>query len=409
MKIALVTSTFLPARNSGAIQLRDLAQELARQGHSITIFVPSSEIDAAWKVEEIGRVRIIRLRALAMSNVGHLRRAIAEQLMPYAMRFAYASSPFSGERWDGVVWYSPAIFHAPFVRHLKRKGGGRGYLIIRDIFPEWAVDVGLLHRGFVYRYFKKIARSQYEIADVIGVQTEGNLKYFLDWQRKSPGRKLEVLNNWLGPVPLCTNSFRLADTSLAGRKVFVYTGNMGLAQGVDVLVELAKRLYHRKDIGFLFVGRGSEVARLKDRAAALQLESVLFHDEVEHEQLPEIYRQCHVGLIALDPRHKSHNIPGKLLGYLQNGLPILASVNEGNDLIKIIEGNKIGHAISGGDLESLVKASEDIVDRVLVDDVLEGRCVDVFENLFSVEAVCQQILAALFPFNKKDKNCLIIS
>lgn len=395
LKLALVASTFSPARNSGAVQLRDLVQEFARLGHDITVFVPSSEIDTAWKLEETGKTRIVRLRALAMHDVGYFRRTIAEQVMPYAMRFAYANSPFSGERWDGVIWYSPAIFHVPFVRHLKRQGGGKGYLIVRDIFPEWAADVGLLRRGMVYRYFQWVARSQYESADVIGVQTEGNLKYFADWKRKYPDRKLEVLNNWLSPSSSKKSSFRLEDSSLAGRKVFVYAGNMGVAQGIDVLIDLAKRVSCRNDIGFLLIGRGSEVARLKARVASLQLTNVLFHDEVEHEQLPEIYRQCCAGLISLDSRHKSHNIPGKLLGYLQNELPVLASVNEGNDVIEFINHNQVGYACSGGDLDRFVWGCEDFVDRFLLDVTHKGHCSRVFEEFFSAEAACCQILKAL--------------
>ena len=113
--------------------------------------------------------------------------------------------------------------------------------------------------------------------------------------------------------------------------MFVYAGNMGIAQGMDVLLDLAEKLRSRKDVGFLFVGRGSDAARLQSIAAQKQLDNVVFFDEIDPDGIPDLYAQCHAGIVALDSRHKSHNIPGKFLTYMQNGMPVLACVNSGND------------------------------------------------------------------------------
>jgi len=64
---------------------------------------------------------------------------------------------------------------------------------------------------------------------------------------------------------------------------------------------------------------------------------VLFYDEIDPDEIPGLYAQCHVGIVALDPRHKTHNIPGKFLSYMQSGLPVLASINPGNDLVELIQ------------------------------------------------------------------------
>ena len=76
-------------------------------------------------------------------------------------------------------------------------------------------------------------------------------------------------------------------------------------------------LYSRRDIGFLFVGRGSDARRLRTVAKARGLDNVVFHDEIDSSEIPGLYSQCHVGIVALDPRHKTHNLPGKLLSYMQ--------------------------------------------------------------------------------------------
>src|SRR5690606_5136218 len=122
-------------------------------------------------------------------DIGYLRRTLAEMMMPFAMRRNLGKSPLAARRWEGVIWYVPSIFHGPLAHSLKRASGCRGYLIVRDIFPDWAVDMGLMGRGVAYRFFNAVARYQYSLADVIGVQTDGNRAYFEQWRRKS-GRQL---------------------------------------------------------------------------------------------------------------------------------------------------------------------------------------------------------------------------
>jgi glycosyltransferase involved in cell wall biosynthesis len=116
-----------------------------------------------------------------------------------------------------------------------------------------------------------VARYQYSVADIIGVQTPGNLSYFEDW--KKTGKKLVVLQNWLADTKPDSCSISINRTTLAGRKIFVYAGNMGVAQGMDILIDLAEKLKDRRDIGFLFVGRGSEAKRLAENLEGLWITS----------------------------------------------------------------------------------------------------------------------------------------
>ena len=267
MRIALIADTFPPLRTSGAVQLRDLAREFVRQGHGLTVLLPSSEIAGQWAMEDFDGARVIRLKAPKTKDIGYVRRTIGEFVMPFAMLRNLRRSPLAGEKWDGVVWYAPTIFLGPIASALKKASGCRGYLIIRDIFPEWAVDMGLMGRGLPYRFFDAVARYQYSVADVIGVQTPGNKGYFAQWIKR-PGRRLEVLQNWLGAPADAPSTIVVDETALAGRKVFVYAGNMGVAQGMGVLLDLAERMRSRADVGFLFVGRGSDAQRLRDDARA---------------------------------------------------------------------------------------------------------------------------------------------
>jgi glycosyltransferase involved in cell wall biosynthesis len=394
MRIALIADTFPPLRTSGAVQLRDLSREFARQGHALTVLLPSPDQDEPWSLEEIDGVQVLRLKAPRTKDIGYVRRTFGEFAMPFAMLRHFRQSPLASERWDGVVWYTPSIFHGPLASALKKRSGCKSYLIIRDIFPEWAVDMGLMGRGLPYRFFDAIARYQYSVADVIGVQTPGNRGYFDEWHQQ-PGRTLEVLQNWLDKPAQARCSIRVNETALAGRNVLVYAGNMGIAQGMDILLDLAEKLRHRTDVGFLFVGRGSDSTRLKASAKDRKLDNVQFYDEIHPDEIPDFYAQCSVGIVALDPRHKSHNIPGKFLTYMQSGLPVLANVNAGNDLAKMIRDERVGQVCENNRVDELLLLAEKLLDQIQTDSGLSVRCTALFEHEFAVEKAVKQIVAAL--------------
>jgi len=394
MRIALIADTFLPLRTSGAVQLRDLAREFAHQGHLLTVMLPSPDQQDPWLLENIDGIQVLRLKAPRTKDIGYVRRTFGEFLMPFAMLGQFQKSPLYGEKWGGVVWYAPSIFHGPFASALKKSNNCKGYLIIRDIFPEWAVDMGLMGRGLPYRFFDAVARYQYSVADVIGVQTPGNLSYFDSWRAK-PSRKLEVLQNWLGKPSQARSPIRVNETSLAGRKIFVYAGNMGIAQGMDILLDLASHLRNRLDVGFLFVGRGSDAARLRALAIERKLNNVLLYDEIHPDEIPDLYAQCAAGIVALDPRHKSHNIPGKFLTYLQSGLPVLANVNAGNDLAHMIREEMVGQVCENNQVDDLAQCVHKLLEQIAIDSQLQSRCLSLFQREFAVEKAVLQIVSAL--------------
>jgi len=394
MRIALVADTFPPLRTSGAVQLRDLTREFARQGHSLCVLLPAADQREPWKLEEFDGAQVLRLKAPRTKDIGYVRRTLAELVMPFAMLRNLRKSPLAAERWDGVAWYAPSIFHGPLVSALRKSSRCKTYLIIRDIFPEWAVDMGLMSRGLPYRFFNAVARYQYSVADVIGIQTLGNRRYFSSWLEKS-GQKLEVLQNWLDKSAQVRCSIRVDQTRLAGRKVFIYAGNMGVAQGMDILLDLAEKMRSRSDVGFLFVGRGSDSARLKVAAQARQIDNVVFFDEIDPDEIPDLYAQCNAGIVALDPRHKSHNIPGKFLTYMQSGLPVLANINACNDLAQMIRDERVGQVCETNRVDELFLLTEKLLDQIEMDLGLPARCTALFEREFAVENTVKQIVAAL--------------
>ncbi|QXZ09314.1 glycosyltransferase family 4 protein [Comamonas sp. Y33R10-2] len=394
MKIALIADTFPPLRNSGAVQLRDLSREFVAQGHQLTVILPSWEIKEDFLLEEMEGFQVLRLKSPKTKDVNYARRTLSEFLMPFFMKRGYRKSTLRHEKWDGVAWYAPSIFHAPFVKYLKKASDCKGYLIIRDIFPEWAVDMGLMGRGIIYRFFSAVAHYQYSVADIIGVQTPGNLSYFEDW-KKNKRKKLVVLQNWLADTKSGSCSISINETKLVGRKIFVYAGNMGVAQGMDILVDLAEKLKDRRDIGFLFVGRGSEAKRLAEEARKRSLDNIEFKDEIHPDEIPALYAQCSVGIVSLDQRHKSHNIPGKFLSYMQSGIPVLANINPGNDLAELIRSEGVGVVCEDADIQDMEHKANILINSVEMDADFQKRCRAVYWKMFSPSQAVNQIVLEL--------------
>ncbi len=394
MRVALIADTFPPLRTSGAVQLRDLSREFVRQGHALTVMLPSADLATPWALEDFDGVQVLRLRAPKTKDINYVNRTINEFLMPFAMLRNLRKSPLAGQGWDGVVWYAPSIFLGPMANALKKASSCRGYLIVRDIFPQWAVDMGLMGRGLPYLFFKAVEKYQYSVANVIGVQTPGNVPYLADWAQQ-PGRQVEVLQNWLADAADVGCSISVAGGALAGRIIFVYAGNMGVAQGMDIVLNLAERLRERRDIGFIFVGRGSDAKRLRDDAKTRGLGNVLFYDEIDPTEIAGLYAQCHVGIVALDPRHKTHNIPGKFLSYMQSGLPVLASINPGNDLVNMIRQEGVGEVCTDQSVETLERLALALVLEIAGNSQIRARCQALSARLFSPQAAVTQIVDAL--------------
>jgi glycosyltransferase involved in cell wall biosynthesis len=373
--------------------MHDLAMEFCKQGMQVTILTPYSGQLTNLDIDLHKGLNVLRLKTFRTKDIGYFRRTIAEFLMPYLMFYQFKKTPTFRNEFDGIVWYSPTIFFGPLIRDLKKQFNCKSYLILRDLFPDWALDLGLMKKGPAYFALKHVEYFQYHSADVIGVQAPGNLSYL----KKCSNLKahLEVLWTWIRPSTESFCTINLKNTVLSGRKIFVYAGNMGVAQGMDVLVELVEKLKPHQDLGFVFVGRGSESVRLKTIADHRGLDNVLFFDEIDSREISGLYSQCDFGLIALDPRHKTHNIPGKFLSYMQSGLPVLAIVNKGNNLVDLIREERVGKVIDNDSVDSLAKFALELVEEAKTDNNLKERCRLFADRLFAPKVAVKTIMDAL--------------
>ena len=398
MRIAIVADSFPPLKNSAAVLIFSLAEALAQLGHQLLVVTPSADIEKSYILEECGAFKILRIRCGKIKTEHKFLRGISELSLFFTFPSEFKKTPYALSQWDAIIWYSPSIFLSGLVRDLKKRSKN-SYLILRDIVPNWMVDVGLMKKGPSYYFLKWFERYQYKLADIIGVQSPGN-KHYIEKHNLLNLKKLEVLPNWMPSTStaysLSVDDFshiNLQHTILANKKVLIYAGNLGEAQGVENFSGLILNMRDKLDIGFLIIGRGSKKKWLQDFVKTNKIQSVLILDEVDLITLSLYYRQCHAGLVFLDPNHQSHNIPGKFISYLESGLPVVACVNSGNDLIKIIKGYKLGLVANNlNQLSSELHQSIADFDR---DGGYRSRTRDFYEAHYQPSAIAKQITSAL--------------
>jgi glycosyltransferase involved in cell wall biosynthesis len=394
MHILILVDCYFPIYKSGAKQIHDLSGEFLRHGHEVTVLTTTHEISQDLEVSMQSGVRVARVKTPQIKGASNLRRGFHE-IRISALVWRRAGEFLSKHPADLIVFYSPTIFWGALVGRLKAMWHCPAYLILRDIFPEWAVDAGVLKRGLTYRFLRKKETEQYAAADVIGVQSEGDLAYFD--RNFGVGRfQLEVLFNWtkLEESNPQKTQIRLR-LGLVNKIVFFFGGNVGIAQDIENLLRLASSLAGDSRIFFLIVGEGSEARRLEATIAERRLTNIRMLPPVEQREYSSMVSEFDVGLISLDRRLKNHNIPGKLLSYFYRGIPVLASINAGSDLFALLEGNQAGICVANGDDEGLRAAALQLANDPELRRRMGRNGRLLLEEKFSVESAAQQILQHL--------------
>lgn len=348
MKIALIVDTYLPSPKSAAKHFYDLAQELFARGHEPTVVTPSSGLDGAFDLRVEDHVRVLRIRTPVLKASSRILRVIREAALPFVV-WKQVRKVLRDADFDLLVFYSPTIFWGPLVGKMKRLFGCPSYLFLRDIFPQWAVDAGLLRKGPVYYLFRAVELHQYSVADMIAVQSHGDLRHFED-QPERLRKKVEVVYNWApaneGSLPV--RNFR-KNLGLEQKTIFFFGGTFGQAQNMDAIVRLAIALRSDDSIAFLLAGSGTEADRLKTWVAREGLRNFQFLPALDQREYLALVSEIDIGLVSLSRELTTHNIPGKSLSYAYFSKPVLASINPQTEFGTLVNKFEAGLICEAGD------------------------------------------------------------
>lgn len=374
----LYIATSFPEPEKGATIYTDLAEALNDAGHEITVAV--SEQAKNKKTTEMKLERGFNVLRIVTGNyydVGIIEKGITTLKIPLLMRSGI-SKYLGNNKFDMVLFESPPVTNAGLVAWAKKKFQCPAYLMLKDIFPQNAVDIGIMkNKGMIYRYFLFKEKKLYETADFIGCMSKANREYLLKNNPWLDPGKVEIFPNTKKITADYQNigneirsRYKIPDNS----RVFLFGGNMGKPQYVELLCKAIKELKNSDNIFFLFVGRGTERYKLEQTIKNNNIENALVIGNLPRNEYEQITRECDVGLVILDPRFTIPNYPSRILSYMEYAKPVLAATDKATDIKDLISEADCGEWVWSGDTEGFIEKIKDMAaNKDLTIKGLNGR------------------------------------
>lgn len=388
----LYIATSFPEPTSGATIYTDLAEALNESGHEIIVAV--SEQARNKQHSQLHQERgfyVLRIVTGNYYDVGFIEKGITTLKIPVLMRLGIKK--YLGKRkFDLVLFEAPPVTNAGLVAWAKKQFKCKAYLMLKDIFPQNAVDLGIIKlNGLLFKYFKVKEKNLYKTADFIGCMSSANKQYIINHNPWLKPDKIEVFPNTKKiPNLIHINSFPIRDqyNIPGGACVFLFGGNMGRPQCIDLLCETVKGCKEESGIFFLFIGRGTDRYKLERTIKENSINNAHVIENLPRDEYERISKECDVGLIVLDPRFTIPNYPSRILSYMEYGKPILAATDKATDINHLIEEAQCGEWVWSGDVQGFIDKIKEMAksDR-LYDMGHNGRIYmeTKFDVMYSVE------------------------
>lgn len=367
MHIYYLIQYFPPELNGGATRASEMARMWAGQGHHVTVLTgfpnhPHGKIPAQYRgklflEEQVEGYTIRRSFIYAVPNKGKFRRIFNH--------LSLAVSTFLGsifkKKPDVIIASSPPIFLG-FSGYLLSKLKRVPYLFeVRDVWPQQAIDLGMLKNKHLIKFLEKYEQFLYRHASkVVGV-TDGMRDHFL--KTGVPNKKIKIVYNGTDLnifKPGIINENLKAELGLLGKFVVSYIGTMGLSQGLSFALEAAKQLqFDYPEIHFLFVGDGAERDNLIALSKELKLTNVTFLPSQPRSIVPDLYRLTDVAMVLLKNLPIFyHAKPSKLFEIMASGVPVILGV--AGEVQQVVMEAEAGFCIEPENIQQLSKAIVDI-------------------------------------------------
>lgn len=378
----------------------DLMRKFRSEGHTLYIVSPTERRDGCETqlIEQEG-VHILSVKTLNVQKTNVVEKGIGQLSIEYLYKKAIKKY-CKGVKFDLILYSTPPITFPNVIKYVKKENPhAKTYLLLKDIFPQNAVDMGMLKKsglkGLLYKFFRNKERKLYALSDYIGCMSPANVKYVLDHNKEVAPSKVEVAPNSI-ELPNDTNYDTDPQVVLnkyglpTDKPIFIYGGNLGVPQGIPFLIECLEANKNRKDCHFLVVGSGTFYPKLENWHNESKPTAVTIMKGLPKADYDQLVRACHVGLIFLDYRFTIPNYPSRLLPYLENKMPVIACTDPNCDTGMIAADNGFGFWVPSNNVNAFTEAITKILGREIKDMGLKGY--DFLKNNYLVEHTYNQII-----------------
>lgn len=336
----------------------DLLRKFREEGHSLYIIYPlerRKKLPTTIKKEYA--MTILGIRTLNIQKTNLIEKGFGTLLLERQFLKEFKKH-FSKIKFDLILYTTPPITLNGLVKYIKQKDKAVSYLLLKDIFPQNAIDLGIIREnGLMHKFFRKKEKKLYQISDYIGCMSPANVNYLTYHNPQINSKIIEVNPNSIASVFKSISSSEAIEI----RKKYnipeeavclIYGGNLGKPQGIDFLIEVLESNITNKDVFFLIIGQGTEFRKLKKWFNTNKPENSILIDFLPNCEYEKLLQIADIGLIFLDKRFTIPNFPSRLLSYFENKMPVIAATDRNTDLGKILENENCGFWCESGDLET---------------------------------------------------------
>jgi glycosyltransferase involved in cell wall biosynthesis len=359
MHILLVHQAFAAMNEPGGTRHHELARYLAAQGHRVTVlagqvsYLTGERLPGqGWLGRQADEAGIEILRCYTAP--GWHRSFVRRMLSFFSFMGSSLIVGMSVPEVDVVWGTSPPIFQAVTAWALARFKRARYLLEVRDLWPEFAVAVGVLRNPLLIRLSRWLEGFLYRQADQIVANSPG----YVELIQRGGGASVEVVTNGVDASmfhPEAHGRAFKARHGLSSRFIVLYAGAHGLSNDLGTLLDAAARLGECRDCLIVLLGDGKDKASLKARAEALNLKNVRFLPAIPKDEMPEALAAanvCYASLLPL-PVYKT-TYPNKVFDYMAAGRPIVLAID--GVIRDVVEGSGAGIYVPPGDSQAVAQA-----------------------------------------------------
>ena len=356
----------------------DLMREFVNNGHEIYIMNANERrFGHPTQIFEYPHVKILRVRTLNIQKTNVVEKGIGTLSLEFLFKKALKKY-WNDIKFDLVLYSTPPITFNNVIGYVKKKYGAKSYLLLKDIFPQNAVDLGMFSKSsFIHKMFRKKEKQLYQISDYIGCMSPANVKYVLEHNPFVDAKKVEVCPNSIEIVqrksidcPKDTQTtLMVADNADSTDKkalfekygipldktIFIYGGNLGKPQGINFLMNVVEANERSENSFIAIVGSGTEFHRIENWFKAHHPKNAILKSALPKADYDLLVSFCDVGMIFLDPRFSIPNYPSRLLSYLENKMPIIMATDKNTDIGSIAHDNGYGEWVESGDLDGFLE------------------------------------------------------
>ncbi len=375
MNVIFLTMSHLTDMDTHGIYI-DLMRKFRDEGHQLYIVTPRERrFGENTHLYEEGGAHFLAVKTLNLQKTNVIEKGVG-QVRVESQYIKAIKKHLSDVSFDLILYSTPPITLMGVVKYLRKKNPKAvSYLMLKDIFPQNAVDIRMMSKtgakGFLYRHFRKQEKELYEVSDYIGCMSPANEKYVIEHNPEVNPYKVELAPNSYEKTEqnILTeeerNAIREKYNLPTDRPIFIYGGNVGKPQGVPFLIQCLDANANRDDCHFVVVGNGTEYAKMEAWYNEKHPKSVSLFQRLPKEDYDRLVLACNIGLIFLDYRFTIPNYPSRLLPYLMEKKPIIAATDPNCDTGSIAEANGYGYWCMSNDVNAFTQC----VDKILQSDL----------------------------------------